>query len=139
MVNRGLHGPVFFGPARPVQLRPGPACCRSRKIRPSPARPVSSWARPGPLPSLQKKNSFKTTKKHRIKHTLVFLHLILYWVLILLLTNTRILGVINYFMSSPARPVCIRARPGPFKLIYFPARPRPGPQAAGPCRPLMVK
>ena len=33
-------------------------------------------------------------------------------------------------MSGQARPVCIRPRPGPFKLIYFPARARPAGRPA---------
>ena len=54
----------------------------------------------------------------------------IYYLFLYYLLSTRILGAINYFMSGQARPVCIRARPGPFKLIYFPAR--PGPRAARP-------
>ena len=66
LFTRGLHGPVF-------SARPGPLPFQEDQAQPSPARPVSSWARPGPLPSWQKKRTvLKTTKKHRIKHTLVF-------------------------------------------------------------------
>ena len=135
--TRGLHGPVFFGPARPGPFNSGPA-------RPGPARP-------GPLPFQEdqaqhgparfqlgparpvavvakKRTVLKTTKKHRIKH--FFTVFCIYYLFLYYLLSTRILGVSNYFMSArpgPARPVCIRARPGPFKLIYFPARPGPGP------------
>ena len=63
-------GPARPGPFNSGPARPGPARCRSRKIMPSPARPVSSWARPGPLPSWQKKNSFKNNKETQNKtHT----------------------------------------------------------------------
>jgi len=46
---RGLHGPVFFGPAQPGPFnsgpaRPGPLPFQEDQAQPGP--PVSSWARP---------------------------------------------------------------------------------------------
>ena len=92
LLIRGLHGPVFFGPARPVQLRPGPARCRRGK----------------------KRTVLKTTKKYRIKHTLVFFasHSLLSTYITCFLHAFWVLLII----SCRARPGPSASEPGPARL-----------------------
>ena len=130
MSTRGLQGPVFFrpGPARSTQARPGPLPFQEDQAQSGPARFQLGPARPVAVVA-KKRAVLKTTKKHKIKNVQsrlwtghFFTVFCIYYLFLYYLLSTRILGVINYFMSGQARPVCIRARPGPFKLIYFPAR-----------------
>jgi len=56
--TRGLHGPVFFGPARSTQARPGPLPFQEDQAQPGLARFQLGPARPVAVVA-KKKNSVK--------------------------------------------------------------------------------
>ena len=103
LLTRGLHGPVFFGPARSTQARPGPLPFQEDQ-----AQPVSSWARPVAVVA-KKKNSFKNNK-HRIKHFLPFFAYITF-------------SYITCFLHAFWVLLIISCRPGPSASEPGPARP----------------